>query len=116
MDLAIASGLAAGEAGAAALDAGTPSAGALLPAYTKALRDRHILTDLEAFSRAPTYLKNARLFDVYPRFLIELAERVYTVDGGGKERLFDAVLRTTNASGISKLRLVLDLLQGARSM
>ena len=116
VDLAIASGIAAGEAGAAALGAGTPSAGALLPAYTKALRDRHVLTDLQAFSRAPAYLKNARLFDVYPRLLIELAERVYAVDGGGKERLFDAILRETNASGISKLRLVLDLLQGARSM
>ena len=47
---------------------------------------------------------------------MEIAERVYTVDGSGKERLLDVVLDEASASGVSKLKLLLDLIQGARSM
>src|SRR3989454_903492 len=91
VDLAIASGIAAGEAAEAARNAGGMTK-ANLAAYEKFLRSRNVLTDLERFRRAPLYMKNERLFDVYPRMLMEIAERMYTVDGSGKERLFDVVL------------------------
>jgi electron transfer flavoprotein-quinone oxidoreductase len=87
-----------------------------LAAYDRFLRERQVLTDLETFSRAPLYLKNERLFDVYPRLLIDLAERLYRVDGAPRERLLETVLKGANASGVSKLSLLLDLLRGARSM
>jgi len=61
-------------------------------------------------------MKNERLFDVYPRMLMEIAERMYTVDGSGKERLFDVVLDEASAAKVPKLKMLLDLLQGARSM
>lgn len=115
VDLAMASGMAAADAAEAAREAGGMTA-ANLASYERFLRNRNVLTDLEAFSRAPTYLKNERLFDVYPRLLIDLAERVYRVDGRAKERLLDSVLKGTNASGVSKLSLLMDLLRGARSM
>ncbi len=115
VDLAMASGVAAGEAAEAARAAGGMTS-ANLAAYERLLRVHNVLTDLEAFSRTPLYLKNERLFDVYPRLLIDLAERVYRVDGAARERLVDTVLKEANASGISKLRLLLDLVQGARSM
>ena len=115
VDLAMASGLAAGEAAEGARAAGGMTA-ANLAAYERRLRARNVLTDLEAFSRAPLYLKNERLFDVYPRLLIDLAERVYRVDGTARERLVDSVLKGTNASGVSKLALLMDLVKGARSM
>jgi len=115
VDLAIASGIAAGEAAEAARAAGGMSA-ANLAAYERFLRARNVLTDLERFRRAPLYLKNERLFDLYPRMLIEIAERMYTVDGSGKERLLDVVLDEASGSDVPKLKLLMDLLQGARSM
>ncbi|HWM50979.1 MAG TPA: FAD-dependent oxidoreductase [Thermoplasmata archaeon] len=115
VDLAIASGIAAGEAAEAARTAGGMSA-AHLSAYEKFLRVRNVLTDLERFRRAPLYLKNERLFDVYPRMLMEMAERLYTVDGTGKPRLLDIVLEQASSADVPKLKLLLDLLQGARSM
>ena len=87
-----------------------------LAAYERFLRARNVLTDLERFRRAPVYLKNERLFDVYPRMLMEIVERMYTVDGSGKERLIDVVLDEASSAGVTKLRMLLDLLQGARSM
>jgi len=41
---------------------------------------------------------------------------MYTVDGSGKERLFDIVLDEATAAKVPKLKMLLDLLQGARSM
>lgn len=115
VDLAMASGIAVGEAADAARKAGGMTA-ANLAAYERSLRTRNVLQDMEEFSRAPLYLKNERLFDVYPRLLIDLAERVYRVDGTARERIMGIVLDEANASGVSKLRLLLDLLKGARSM
>lgn len=115
VDLAIASGIAAGEAAEAARARGGMTA-ANLAAYERFLGARNVLPDLERFRRAPVYLKNERLFDVYPRLLLEIAERVYTVDGRGKERLMDVVLERASAVRVSKFRLLMDLLQGARSM
>ncbi|HEY7587392.1 MAG TPA: FAD-dependent oxidoreductase [Thermoplasmata archaeon] len=113
VDLAMASGIAAAEAAEAAREAGGMTA-ANLAVYERFLRSRNVLTDLERFSRTPLYLKNERLFDVYPRLLLEIAQRVYTVDGTGKDLLRDVVLEKT--SGLSKLRLLLDLMKGAGSM
>jgi electron transfer flavoprotein-quinone oxidoreductase len=113
VDLAMASGIAAAEAAEAAREAGGMTA-ANLAVYERFLRSRNVLTDLERFSKAPLYLKNERLFDVYPRLLLEIAQRVYTVDGTGKDLLRDVVLQKT--SGLSKLRLLLDLIKGAGSM
>ncbi|HKW43365.1 MAG TPA: FAD-dependent oxidoreductase [Thermoplasmata archaeon] len=115
VDLAIASGIAAGEAAVAARSAGGMSA-ANLASYETSLSARNVLTDLDRFRRAPLYLKNERLFEVYPRMLLEIAERVYSVDGSGKDRLMETVLETVSSSGVSKLKLLLDLLHGARSM
>ena len=115
VDLAIASGIAAGEAAVAARSSGGMSA-ANLSSYEASLAARNVLTDLDRFRRAPLYLKNERLFEVYPRMLLEIAERVYAVDGSGKDRLMETVLETVSSSGVSKLKLLLDLLQGARSM
>jgi len=115
VDLAIASGIAAGEAADAARTAGGMTEGNLA-AYEKFLRSRNVLTDLERFRRAPLFMKNERLFDVYPRMLMEIAERVYTVDGRGKERLFDIILDEASSAPVPKLKMLLDLLQGARSM
>ena len=115
VDLAMASGMAAAEAADAARTAGGMTA-SNLAAYERFLRERRVLTDLETFSRAPLYLKKERLFEVYPRLLIDIAERLYRVDGAPRERLLETVLKRAGGSGVSKLALLMDLLQGARSM
>ncbi|MCI4371140.1 MAG: FAD-dependent oxidoreductase [Thermoplasmata archaeon] len=115
VDLAMASGIAAGEAAEVARAAGGMTA-ANLAAYERFLRTRNVLTDLERFRRAPLYMKNERLFGVYPRMLLDIAERAYTVDGAGKDRLMDIVREQVSATGVSKLKLLLDLVRGARSM
>lgn len=115
VDLAIASGIAAGEAAEEARAAGGMTA-ANLSAYERFLRARNVLTDLERFQRAPLYMKNERLFDLYPRMLLEIAERLYTVDGTGKDRFLEVLLHETSSSGVPKIRLLMDLLRGARSM
>lgn len=115
VDLAIASGVAAGEAAEAARAAGGMTA-AHLTAYENFLRARNVLTDLERFRHAPQFMKNERLFDVYPRLLTEIAERLYTVDGSGQERLLEIVLDEASSADVPKLKMLLDLLKGARSM
>ena len=47
---------------------------------------------------------------------MEIAERLYTVDGSGQQRLVDAVLEQAASADVPKLKMLLDLLQGARSM
>ena len=115
VDLAIASGIAAGEAAEFARAAGGMTA-SNLAAYERFLRARNVLTDLERFRRAPLFLKNERLFDVYPRMLLEILDRLYSVDGNGKDRLVDIVLAETSSAEVPKWKMLLDLLQGARSM
>ena len=115
VDLAIASGIAAGEAAEYARAAGGMTA-SNLAAYDRFLRARNVLTDLERFRLAPLFLKNERLFGMYPRMLMEIAERLYTVDGSGKDRLLSIVLDEASSADIPKWKLLLDLLQGARSM
>jgi len=52
---------------------------------------------------------------VYPKLLLGIAERVFTVDGTGKARLSDVLLEESRKSA-GLLRMLRDLLGGARSM
>ncbi len=114
VDLAIASGIAAGETAAASREKGGFAA-QNLAAYLDALERFHVLSDLETFARAPSYLKNPRLFDTYPKLLLDIAERMYTVSGQGHARITDIALEEAKGR-VSPLRLLRDLLAGARSM
>jgi len=115
VDLAISSGMAASEAILKARASGGYSAAALA-AYETLLREHRVTTDLETFSRAPSYLKNPRLFSVYPKLLNEIAEKVYTIDGTGQRRLADVALDELRAGKLSTVRMLLDLLGGAKAM
>ena len=115
VDLAISSGIAAAEAVERAHAAGGYTA-ANLAIYEDLLRAHHVLTDLETFGRAPDYLKNPRLFTLYPELICALAARVYSVDGGGKSRILDLVLEEAKRRKIPLLRLLRDLVGGARAM
>jgi len=115
VDLAMASGIAAAEAAEAARAAGGMSA-TNLESYERFLRARNVLTDLETYRAAPLYLKNERLFDVYPRLLVDIAERLYRVDGSPREKLAEIVLGEASSAGVSRLKMLIDLIRGAGSM
>lgn len=114
VDLAIASGIAVGETAAAARDRGGFSA-QNLAGYLEALERFHVLSDLETFAKAPSYLKNPRLFETYPKLLLDIAGRVYSVTGEGHARISDIALEEAKGR-VSPLRLLRDLISGARSM
>ncbi len=114
VDLAIASGMAAAGAASSALRQGRYDAGCLA-AYDDTLRQSGLLGEMETFSRTPKYLQNSRLYDLYPRLLCDIAERVYRVDGMGKERILDVALEESKGR-LPLFRTMLDLLGGARDM
>jgi electron transfer flavoprotein-quinone oxidoreductase len=115
VDLAIASGTAAAEAIVRARAAGGYSA-FHLAAYETLLREHRVTTDLETFRGAPLYLKNPRLFAVYPKLLNEIAKKVYAVDGTGHRHLRDIALEEAKAANVSVVKMLLDLLGGAKAM
>ena len=89
------------------------SAGSL-QSYETRLRNDPALKDMYTFSRVPSYLRNRRLYDVYPEIVCSAAEAVYRVDGTGKRKIYKE-LRAQIKGKVSTLRLVKDLLAGART-
>jgi len=114
VDLAIASGIAAARAAVDARGRGDFSARGLA-SYERHLRALNVLTDLETFRAAGGYLKNERLFALYPKLLLGITEKVFTVDGSGKEKISRVVLEEMRGKA-PLLKMLKDLLDGARSM
>ena len=114
VDLAIASGIAAARAAVDARGRGDFSARGLA-SYERHLRALNVLTDLETFRAAGGYLKNERLFALYPKLLLGITEKVFTVDGSGKEKISRIVLEEMKGKA-PLLKMLKDLLDGARSM
>ena len=114
VDLAIASGIAAARAAVDARARGDFSM-AGLASYERHLRALNVLTDLETFRATGGYLKNERLFSLYPKLLMGITEKVFTVDGSGKEKISRVVLEEMKGKA-PLLKVLKDLLDGARSM
>lgn len=114
VDLAIASGMAAAATCGEAREAGDFSL-ATLRIYREKLREHSVLPDLETFRRAPTYLKNRRLYEAYPKLLVDLMERLYTVDGTPKDRVAISALKAA-LRAVSLPRAMADLVRGALAM
>ncbi len=114
VDLAIASGIATARAAVDARARGDFSA-AGLASYERHLRALNVLTDLKTFRATGGYLKNERLFALYPKLLLGITEKVYTVDGSGKEKISEIVLDEMKGKA-PLLKMLKDLFDGARSM
>ncbi|MDR3360848.1 MAG: FAD-dependent oxidoreductase, partial [Bifidobacteriaceae bacterium] len=81
MDLAIAAGMHAGQAAAAALDAGDTSAGGLAP-YRQALEGSFVLKDMRTLRRFPSFMeRTSRVFDTYPQLAGAAMRTLFLVDG-----------------------------------
>ena len=91
MEFAVASGVLAGEVASEAIDKGNTSE-AFLSLYEKRLKESFVLPDMETFRRSKEVLENKRLFTVYPKFLCELLNVLFTIGKGPKEPLYKSAM------------------------
>ncbi len=113
VDMAIGAGIAAAETIIEARKKRDYSAQSL-QSYQKKLKEEPSLKDMYTFKGVPKYLRNNRLYSVYPELVCAAAEAVYRVDGSGKKKIYKE-LRAQTKGRVSTLTLIKDLLGGARS-
>lgn len=114
VDLAILSGMAAAETVKRARESKDYSI-RILSRYVELLRRYGVLGELDEFSRLPGFLRNTRMYSAYPQLLCNILQRMYTVDGEEKEKIF-CVLKEEMKGKLSLMQLLRDLLGGARSI
>jgi electron transfer flavoprotein-quinone oxidoreductase len=85
-----------------------------LQAYERKLREDPALRDMYTFNKVPRYLRNNRLYSIYPELVCNAAEAIYRVDGSGKRKIYKE-LRAQTKGKISTISLIRDLLAGART-
>lgn len=113
VDMAIVSGIAAAETILEARKKKDFSAHSL-QAYERKLRHDPALKDMYTFNKVSAYLRNSRLYGVYPELVCNAAEAIYRVDGKGKRKIRQE-LRSQTKGRVSTISLIRDLLGGART-
>ena len=113
VDMAIVSGIAAAQTILEARKRKDYSAQSL-QTYARRLREEPSLKDMYTFSKVPRYLRNNRLYNVYPELVCNAAEAIYRVDGNRKRKIYKE-LRTQTKGKVSTISLIRDLLAGART-
>jgi len=113
VDMAIVSGIAAAQTILEARKRKDYSAQSL-QTYARRLREEPALKDMYTFSKVPRYLRNNRLYNVYPELVCIAAEAIYRVDGNRKRKIYKE-LRTQTKGKVSTISLIRDLLAGART-
>jgi electron transfer flavoprotein-quinone oxidoreductase len=108
-NFAIASGVAAADTIIEAKKTGEFSKTAL-SSYRTRLEQNFVLQDLETFKKAPYLLENPRLYEQYPKFLCDMAQRIFTNDGQPREKAMK-ILRQSMKGRISFLQIIRDLWQ-----
>ena len=113
VDMAIVSGIAAAETILEARKKKDYSAQSL-QSYEHKLRKEPALKDMYTFNKVPKYLRNNRLYNLYPELVCNAAEAVYRVDGTGKRKISKEI-RSQTKGKVSTVSLVRDLIAGART-
>ncbi|MDR2108035.1 MAG: FAD-dependent oxidoreductase [Coriobacteriales bacterium] len=114
MDYALAAGMHAGRAAAAALDAGDTSR-AGLAGYQTALEASFVLQDMRQFQRFPHFLESTpRLFREYPEFARDAFNRLFVVDGQPDQPLTKSLKPLVKSLGYGTL--FRDLRKGLKSL
>jgi electron transfer flavoprotein-quinone oxidoreductase len=114
MNFAIASGLAAAETAQQAHAEGDYST-LSLSRYRKRLEKSFVLQDLKRFRRAPEFINNERLQNVYPELFCQAAENVFRSNGTPRSRL-GRTLYSTLHSKVSLRAMLRDGWQAARAL
>lgn len=115
VDFAVESGRIAAEAIEKAHGEGNYSEDVLGAYYEQALNDSFVLKELKAFKKAPSFLSNPRIYNLYPQLICELLSALHTVNGTPKKLYptLRSLMKRKNASIISLIR---DLVGGIRSL
>lgn len=79
-NFAIASGMKAAQTAIEAKEKNDFSAGSL-SRYEQLLKESFVLKDLETFKGAPAFLKNRRIYELYPELAFEIFEAIFQNDG-----------------------------------
>jgi len=87
MEFAIATGVMAADTAVEALEQNDLSEGCL-SGYEKKLRESFVLPDMETFRHSRDVLDRQRFFTVYPKFICELFDELFTVGDGPKKGLY----------------------------
>lgn len=102
-NFAIASGMAAAQAALEAKEKNDFSAGSL-SRYEQLLRESFVLQDLNTFRGAPAFLKNRRIYELYPELAFEIFEAIFQSDGmprkGTLQVVKEIIKRRTSMSSI----------------
>src|SRR5213080_2448567 len=113
VDMAIQAGVAAAQTVLEARKKKDYSANSL-KVFERKLHEDPALKDMYTFHRVPAYLRNRRLYAVYPELVCSAAEAVYRVDGTGKRKI-SKELRLQAKGRVSIFTLIRDLIRGART-
>ncbi len=93
INLASHSGILAGRAAVAAHAAQDFSRRGL-SVYKKLMNDSYVMKDLKQYRNAPKMLHNNRIYQQYPELICGFMEQLYRIDGGAKDHVTKAFLKT----------------------
>ncbi len=89
-NLAIASGIAAGQTVVKAREKGDFSQ-ATLQHYENLLKEQFVLKDLHTFREAPEFLENERIYQTYPQMACEMARKIFQNDGKPRPKTYQVL-------------------------
>jgi len=113
-NLAMASGLAAAEAIIQAKKNEDFSKKSL-SSYPLFLKQSFVLKDLETFKKAPKFLENPRIYNVYPGLACDMAEKIFTNDGQPKKKIWKQLKRSMK-DNVSLQQIASDLYNIKRAL
>jgi electron transfer flavoprotein-quinone oxidoreductase len=114
MNLAIASGFHAAET---VLDAFQKSdfSAKQLAQYQRCLEDSFVLSDMKTHERSMDFMRNDRLFSVYPKLVSTVMERIFQADGHPRKSI-GRIGWEAAKDAVPLGDLMIDLLKGGRSL
>jgi electron transfer flavoprotein-quinone oxidoreductase len=114
MNLAMASGFHAAETVLEAFQKSDFSAKQLAQ-YQSRLEDSFVLRDMKTYEKSMDFMRNDRLFSIYPKLVSTIMERIFQGDGKPRKNIgrigWEAAKDTVPLGG-----LMIDLLKGGRSL
>lgn len=113
-NFAVSSGIAAAETVVEAKGKGDFSKNAL-SLYPRLLEKSFVLQDMETFKRAPHFLENPRVYNQYPKFVCDLAGKIFSNDGSPRKSTWK-LIRQAKKGKVTFRQMIRDLFQIKRSM
>jgi len=83
--------------------------------YQQILKESFVLQDLETFKKAPKFLKNARIYHLYPELIVEMAEKIFRNNGKPRKGTFRMV-REVLKGRISIWQLFSDVMKARKAI